>query len=92
MKKTLLALAILIQPILGLTHEGHDNAPGAMKSLHGGVVQSGKQVNLEVIISGKEITIFPTSHVGLDIPTKDVKIEAIAKPKKGPIDYQLVFW
>jgi hypothetical protein len=82
MKKTLLAL-ILILPTLGFAHEGHDKTPGSFKSLHGGIVQGGHELNLEVIISGREITLFPTSHEGLDIPAKDVKISAMAKPKKG---------
>ncbi|MBY0415197.1 MAG: hypothetical protein K2Q18_13585 [Bdellovibrionales bacterium] len=83
MKKTLLILAIAALPTLSFSHEGHDQAPGALKSIHGGVVQAGKQLNLEVIVSGSEITLYPTSHEGKDIPAKDVKIEATAKPKKG---------
>jgi hypothetical protein len=90
MKKTLFALVIMLLSLLTFAHEGHNNAPGSLKSLHGGTVQGGKQLNLEVIISGKVVTIFPTSHEGKDIPAKDVKIEAIAKPKKGK-SYPLTF-
>jgi hypothetical protein len=82
MKKIMLSL-IIILPTLVFAHEGHDKTPGSLKSLHGGVVQAGKEMNLEVIISGHEINLFPTSHEGLDIPSKDVKISAMAKPKKG---------
>jgi hypothetical protein len=77
---------ILVTSFLTLTafaHEGHDNAPGSFKSIHGGTVQTGKQLNLEVIINGMEVTIFPTSHEGKDIALKDVKVDALAKPKKG---------
>jgi len=76
----------LIAALTSLTlfaHEGHGNTPGSFKSLHGGTVQNGKQLNLEIIVNGKEVTIFPTSHEGKDVPLKDVKIEASAKPKKG---------
>lgn len=64
-------------------HEGHNQAPGSLKSLHGGTVQAGKQINLEVIISGTHLTIYPESHEGKDLPAKDVLIEAKASPKKG---------
>jgi hypothetical protein len=83
MKKTLLTLAIVILPTLAFSHEGHDKTPGSFKSLHGGTVQAGKQLNLEVIVNGKEISVFPTSHEGKDIAAKEVKLEATAKPKKG---------
>ena len=82
MKKLLLTL-IIILPTLVFSHEGHNDTPGALKSIHGGVVQVGKEVNLEVIITGQKVTLFPTSHEGQDLLAKNVKIEAIAKPKKG---------
>lgn len=66
-----------------IAHEGHGSAPGSFKSLHGGTVQVGKQLNLEVIVTGNEVTVFPTSHEGKDVVLKDVKIEVTAKPKKG---------
>lgn len=81
MKKLLLVTLLL--SFSAFTHEGHNQAPGSIKSLHGGVVQSGKQINLEVILSGTQITIFPEAHEGKDLPAKDVKIEAKASPKKG---------
>lgn len=83
MKNLLVILTITILSQSLFAHEGHDNAPGSFKSLHGGTVQAGKQLNLEVIVSGNEVTIFPTSHDGKDIQLKDVKVEATAKPKKG---------
>jgi len=90
MKKIIIALMATIMSFTIFAHEGHGNAPGSFKSLHGGTVQAGKQLNLEVIVNGKEITIFPTSHEGKDVPLKDVKIEATAKPKKGkPYSIQL---
>lgn len=83
MKKTMIALTLMILPLMSFSHEGHDHAPGSIKSLHGGVVQGGKQINLEVIANPSEITLFPLSHEGKDLLAKDVKIEATAKPKKG---------
>ncbi|MGZ3789001.1 MAG: hypothetical protein ACXVLQ_10780 [Bacteriovorax sp.] len=83
MKKLILALAVLAISVSSFSHEGHDNAPGTIKSLHGGSVQAGKQINLEVFVSGQEITVYPISHEGSDIKASDVKIEAKATPKKG---------
>lgn len=79
----LITLITALTTLTVIAHEGHGNAPGSFKSLHGGTVQTGKQLNLEVIVTGKEVTVFPTSHEGKDVPLKDVKIEATAKPKKG---------
>lgn len=83
MKNFILALSLITLSTTSLAHEGHNQAPGSFKSLHGGTVQAGKQLNLEVIVAGKEITVFPTSHEGKDVAAKVVKIEAQAKPKKG---------
>lgn len=90
MKKLIITLITALTTLTVFAHEGHGNAPGSFKSLHGGTVQTGKQLNLEVIVTGKEVTIFPTSHEGKDVPLKDVKIEATAKPKKGK-PYQVQF-
>ena len=90
MKKLIIAFITGLLTITISAHEGHGNAPGSFKSLHGGTVQAGKQLNLEVIVSGKEITVYPTSHEGKDIQLKDAKVEATAKPKKGkPYTVQL---
>lgn len=83
MKKTIFTLALSLLSLVAFSHEGHNVTPGSLKSLHGGTVQAGKQLNLEVIVNGSEITLYPTSHEGKDIPSKDVSIEAIAKPRKG---------
>lgn len=82
MKNLLLVLALSLTFSVS-AHEGHNNSPGSFKSLHGGTVQNGKELNLEVIINGKELTVFPTSHEGKDVPAKEVKLTAQAKPKKG---------
>ncbi len=81
--KKLFVLLLSLFTFTVFSHEGHNETPGSIKSLHGGIVQQGKQINLEVIVNGNAIQIFPTSHEGKDIPLKDVKITAKAKPKKG---------
>lgn len=93
MKKSLLILGLVSLVSLSFNsfaHEGHDQAPGTIKSLHGGIVKSGKEVNLEVIMSGTEVTLYPISHAGKDLAASSLKIEATAKPKKGKA-YPVVF-
>lgn len=67
----------------GLAHEGHGDAPGTLKSNHGGIVKSGKEINLEYVVSGTELTLYPVSHEGQDLNPADVKIQATAKAPKG---------
>lgn len=89
MKLLLVLITFFTLSLAAFAHENH-TTPGSMKSLHGGVVHAGKENNLEVIINAKEVTIFPTTHQGQDIPAKDVKISATAMPKKGkayPIEF-----
>ncbi|MBC7456859.1 MAG: hypothetical protein H7235_01175 [Bdellovibrionaceae bacterium] len=64
-------------------HEGHDNAPGVLKANHGGVVKAGKEINLEYIVSGNEVKLFPISHEGKDLADNDVKLVVSAKQPKG---------
>lgn len=81
--KIIIIILIMILPTLCFSHEGHAKAPGSFKSLHGGSVLVGTELNLEVIILSKEIIIFPTSHEGKSVPSDKVKIKSTAKPKKG---------
>ncbi|MFA6239105.1 MAG: hypothetical protein WC635_17330 [Bacteriovorax sp.] len=90
MKKLLVLFVCITLSLSAFAHENH-TTPGSMKSLHGGVVQSGKENNLEVIINGNEVTVFPTTHEAQDIPAKDVQISATAMPKKGksyPVEFK----
>ena len=77
-----IASAILLCGSLGSAHEGHDEAPGVVKANHGGVVQSGRDINLEFVVQGNEISIYPVSHEGAD-RISDVKLSATSKIPKG---------
>ena len=81
--KNFIVTIILALTAQAYSHEGHNDAPGSFKSLHGGMVQNGKESNLEVVINGRELTVYPTGHDNKDIPSKDVTLTAQAKPKKG---------
>jgi hypothetical protein len=83
MNKIGITIFVSLMSLILMAHEGHNKTPGSFKSLHGGTVQNGKELNLEVIINAKELTVFPTSHESKDVPEKDIKISATAKPKKG---------
>ena len=69
-----------------VAHEGHDVAPGAIKTSHGGVAKAGKEINLEYVASGTEITFYPMSHEGKDIAPTDLKLTATSKKPKGKME------
>ena len=66
-----------------LAHEGHNDAPGAFKSNHGGVVKAGHEINLEFVSSGAIVRIFPISHDGKERPANELKLTATTKHPKG---------
>ncbi len=76
--------AALISVSLNLfAHEGHDEAPGAIKTNHGGTVKAGKEINLEYVVSGSEVKLYPLSHEGKDLAATEVKLLVMAKSPKG---------
>lgn len=77
-------MAFLLTGSIGLfAHEGHDQTPGALKANHGGVVKSGKQINLEYVVTGDLLSLYPATHEGTDLKPADVKLSATAKLPKG---------
>lgn len=83
MFKTLLTIVLIFGSLTTFSHEGHDEAPGSIKANHGGTVKPGKQLNLEYVVSGNEVKLFPVSHEGKDLSAADVKITATTKLPKG---------
>jgi hypothetical protein len=83
MKSLILVTAFLLSSAGAMAHEGHDDAPGVLKANHGGVVKPGHQMNLEYVISGTEVKLFPVSHEGGDLPLANVKLSGTAKSPKG---------
>lgn len=80
-KKIILA-SLLLGSISLFAHEGHDETPGAIKANHGGVVKKGKDINLEYVVAGEEIKLYPVSHDGKDFAASEVKLTATAKLPK----------
>jgi hypothetical protein len=83
MKSLLMVAAAILIGNSAIAHEGHDLAPGALKANHGGVVKAGKEINLEYVVSGTDILMYPLSHDGKDISASTVKLNATAKSPKG---------
>lgn len=83
MRKLLILISALFiaQPLFA--HEGHDQAPGMLKASHGGTVIAGKEINLEYIVAGNEVKLYPLTHEGKDVPSDKVKVSATAKAPKG---------
>ncbi len=83
MIKQIFLATLLSLSIKSIAHEGHDNAPGALKANHGGTVKPGKEINLEFLVSGSEVKLFPLSHDGKDLTANEVKLTATTKLPKG---------
>lgn len=86
MNKQFLTIAlssVLFFGINSLGHEGHDALPGQIKALHGGVVKSGKEINMEMLVTGNSVKFFPLAHSGEDVKVVEVKISGTAKTPKG---------
>ena len=81
-KKIILPIVILVSFHVS-AHEGHDILPGSLKANHGGIVQAGKDINLEYVVSGTEVKLFPLSHDGKDLASAEVKLAVKAKLPKG---------
>ena len=64
-------------------HEDHNKTPGMLKANHGGKVEAGKEINLEYVVSGSEVTLFPATHEGKDLARTEVELKATAKLPKG---------
>lgn len=80
--KIILSVALLFSSS-SFAHEGHDATPGAIKANHGGTVKAGKEINLEYVVSGSEVKLFPVSHEGKDLTAAEVKLNVTTKLPKG---------
>ncbi len=93
MIRMLTATAMVLLTTMALAHEGHNDAPGAIKTHNGGLPLGGKQLNLEYVISGSEVKIFPLAHEeGKTIDLSKFKItgQGLVKPGKNK-PYDLKF-
>lgn len=81
-RRIILSIALL-GSLSVFAHEGHDEAPGSIKANHGGTVRAGKEMNLEYVVSGSEVKLFPVSHDGKDLTSAEVKLSVTAKLPKG---------
>ena len=64
-------------------HEGHDGTPGMLIANHGGKVEAGKEINVEYVVTGNEVKLFPASHEGKDLTVAEVQLVASTKLPKG---------
>lgn len=86
MFKAIIVLVSLIRSITLFAHDGHDSAPGMLKANHGGKVEAGKEINLEYVVSGTEVKLFPASHEGKDLLAAEVKLIVNSKLPKGKLE------
>ena len=91
MFKQLVVIVFLMGSLHVSAHEGH-STPGALKANHGGVVKAGKEINLEYVVAGNSVKVYPVSHDGKDLGPADVKLTATSKIPKGKTEAaKLVF-
>lgn len=83
MFKKLIFTTLLISSLNLLAHEGHNQTPGSLKANHGGTVKAGKEINLEFVVSGSELKLYPATHEGTDVAPAEVKISGTGKLPKG---------
>lgn len=83
MFKKMVFMSILACSLNLLAHDGHNQTPGSLKANHGGTVKAGKEINLEFVVSGNELKLYPASHEGADLASAEVKLSATGKLPKG---------
>lgn len=66
-------------------HEGHDQAPGSIKAMHGGIPKAGKQFNLEMVASGTKVQFFALPHEGETVNAGKIQFSGTAKTPKGKL-------
>lgn len=66
-----------------LAHEGHDQAPGSIKAMHGGIPKAGKSFNLEMLASGTKVQFYPLPHEGESVDAAKIQLTGTAKSPKG---------
>ena len=82
MKLALFVIGFIFS-ISATAHEGHAQNPKNLKALHGGAVKTGKEINLEYVISGTEVKLYPVSHDGKPVPSEEIKLSATTRAAKA---------
>jgi hypothetical protein len=59
MRNLFSALVLLLFPLAGLAHEGHDHGPGNVPLQKGGIMRSLETVHLELVYKDKSVEIYP---------------------------------
>jgi len=86
-----LAFVGLIFGQYSAAHEGHNHAPGIVQTPHGGSLKKGKLLNFELLVSGKEVKVFPLTNEMKPILPSSVQLQAsyqIPKKTKEKAQYQ----
>ncbi len=81
--KILTLITLLAFSSIGHAHEGHDQLPGQLKALHGGLVKTGKEMNLEMVFAQETAKFYPVAHENETIDLSKVKLTGTAKKPKG---------
>ena len=83
LKTVLVIVSLMSGSMYVMAHEDHSLPQGALTANHGGVVKPGKEINLEYVVTGSEVKIFPATHEGKDLNSAAVSLTATTKLPKG---------
>lgn len=95
MKTFLLTLTLSLSittTLPALAHEGHNQAPGTLKAMHGGIPKAGKLFNMEMLAQDKKVLFYPIPHANETVDTAKLKLSGTAKTPKGkatPLNFTL---
>ncbi len=79
------ASALVFPLFVALAHEGHNELPGVLRAVHGGIIKPGKNINMELVADGGKLAFYPIAHAGDNLDTNQLKIEAKVKDPKGRV-------
>ncbi len=83
MLRKILTLIMIIGSLTAWAHEGHDLTPGSIKANHGGTVKAGKEINLEYVVIGNTVKMYPVTHDGKDLLETDIILTGTIKLPKA---------
>ncbi|UXR63344.1 hypothetical protein EZJ49_09680 [Bdellovibrio bacteriovorus] len=83
LKSLIATLALSLLASTSFAHEGHDQVPGSLKAMHGGIPKAGNLMNMEMLAIENKVQFFPRAHADETLDINKVKISGTAKSPKG---------
>ena len=84
----ILSLGLLLS-FSAQAHEGHGHS--GPEAVNGGIVQEGKQLNVELVTQGSDVMVYTSGKDGKSINPSDVSLVGTAEPRgkqKSKLDFK----